>query len=190
MEAVSQCRHCSLWKGRTNAVAGEGDIESSAVLVGEAPGRKEDESGKPFVGSAGKLLDEALFSVGLSRSEIYITNLVKCRPPGNRKPKSRELDECTQYLNKQLRIISPRVVAPLGNSALKYFFKKFNLSSTTIGEVHGREFLLKFEWGEVVLFPLYHPASMLYNRKLEKVFLSDLDKMKLFFSTVVNPEGL
>ena len=152
-------------------------MTSPVVLVGEAPGRREDESGRPFVGSAGKLLDAALEHVGLGRSDVYITNIVKCRPPGNRRPKSGEVGECTRYLDEQLGIIAPRVVAPMGNSALRYFLRRFELGRHVIGEVHGKGFLVEFPWSEGTLFPLYHPAAVLYNRGLEEALRADLEAL-------------
>jgi len=177
VEAVRGCNRCELWEGRSNPVPGEGDLASPVVLVGEAPGRKEDESGRPFVGSAGKLLDTALEHVGLGRSDVYITNVVKCRPPGNRRPKSGEVEACTRYLDEQLGIVAPRVVAPMGNSALRYFLKRFELGRHVIGEVHGRDFPAEFSWGTATLFPLYHPAAVLYNRSLEGTLRSDLEAL-------------
>jgi len=177
VEIVKGCKRCELWEGRSNPVPGEGDLDSPVVLVGEAPGRREDESGRPFVGSAGKLLDAALDHVGLGRSDIYITNVVKCRPPGNRRPKSGEVGECTRYLDEQLGIIAPRVVAPMGNSSLRFFFKRYGLGRRVIGEVHGKGFPLEFPWGEATLFPLYHPAAVLYNRGLEEALKADLEAL-------------
>lgn len=164
---------------------GEGNIESPLVFVGEAPGRKEDESGRPFVGSAGKLLDAALESAGLSRSRVYITNVVKCRPPGNRRPRSDEVETCTgTYLDEQLGIIAPRVVAPMGNSALRHIFARFGLGRSSIGEVHGRPHPVEFGWGEGVVFPLYHPAAILYNRSLEAELHADLEALVVLLGSV------
>ncbi len=182
--AVGVCERCRLHEGRINAVPGEGDLDSPVVLVGEAPGRREDESGRPFVGSAGKLLDAALEQVGLTRSRVYITNVVKCRPPGNRRPRSDEVASCTSYLDEQLAILAPRVVAPMGNSALRHVFGRFGLGRAVIGEVHGRPHPVAFGWGEGVVFPLYHPAAILYNRDLETELHADLEAMVALLGSV------
>jgi DNA polymerase len=176
-DAVRVCERCRLHEGRLNAVPGEGDLDSKVVLVGEAPGRKEDESGRPFVGSAGKLLDAALERVGLTRSQVYISNIVKCRPPGNRRPRSDEVATCTRFIDEQLRILTPLVVAPMGNSALRHVFGLFGLGRAVIGEVHGKPLNVFFSWGEGVVFPLYHPAAILYNRGLESELHADLEAM-------------
>jgi DNA polymerase len=176
-DAVRVCERCRLHEGRLNAVPGEGDLDSKVVLVGEAPGRKEDESGRPFVGSAGKLLDAAFERVGLTRSQVYISNIVKCRPPGNRRPRSDEVATCTRFIDEQLRILTPLVVAPMGNSALRHVFGRFGLGRAVIGEVHGRPLNVFFSWGEGVVFPLYHPAAILYNRGLESELHADLEAM-------------
>ncbi|MGD2142585.1 MAG: uracil-DNA glycosylase [Candidatus Bathyarchaeota archaeon] len=176
-KSIIRCRRCALWRGRKKAVPGEGNINSPVVLVGEAPGRMEDLVGKPFVGQAGNILEEILDKWGLGRKGIYITNLVKCRPPKNRRPRTDEISECSCYLDEQLGLIKPRVVAPMGNSALRYFFKRYRLGHRTIGEVHGRAFPASFEWSDGWLFPLYHPAAALYNRGLRETLVTDLGEM-------------
>ena len=182
--AIRVCERCRLHEGRLNTVPGEGDLSSPVVLVGEAPGRKEDESGRPFVGSAGKLLDAALERVGLTRSRVYISNVVKCRPPGNRRPRSDEVATCTRFIDEQLGIIAPRVVAPMGNSALRHVFKRFGLDRAVIGEVHGRPHPVAFSWGDGVVFPLYHPAAILYNRSLEVELHADLEALVALLGSV------
>ena len=176
--AVLGCQRCVLHEGRLNPVVGGGDPDSPLVLVGEAPGRKEDERGEPFVGSAGKLLDGLLEGAGLRRSELFITNVVKCRPPKNRRPLSKEVDACTPHLEALLAIISPRVVAPMGNSATGYFLRKYGLERASIGETHGKAFDVESSWGRLILFPLYHPAAVLYNRSLEGELRKDFERLK------------
>ena len=177
-EEVRGCRLCALSEGRLNPVVGEGSLDSPVVFVGEGPGRKEDETGRPFVGSAGRLLDKLLSHIGLDRSEVYITNVVKCRPPGNRRPKSGEVRSCTPYLDEQLTVISPRVIAPMGNSATSHMLRTFGLGRSSIGEIHGRPLEAEAPWGRAVLFPLYHPAAVLYNRGLEAELIEDFESLK------------
>jgi len=176
-DRADACTRCGLSGFRTHAVVGSGSLDASIVLVGEAPGRKEDESGLPFVGSAGKLLDRLLAEAGLSRESVFITNIVKCRPPKNRRPKRTEVEPCEPYLDEQLSIIRPRVVAPMGNSPLAYFQGRYGLPRKVVGDVHGEAFKVKESWGEVVLMPLYHPAAAIYNRKLLQGLEEDMRKL-------------
>jgi len=173
-DRAQSCKRCALWESRTNAVVGSGSLDAEIVLVGEAPGRTEDESGLPFVGRAGKLLDKALGKAGLSRGDVFIMNVVKCRPPNNRRPKKVEMRSCMPYLVEQLEIIGPRVVAPMGNSPLNYFFQRFGLGREVIGSVHGKAYQVDTKWGGVTLFPLYHPAAAIYNRKLTETLEKDM----------------
>jgi uracil-DNA glycosylase family 4 len=166
------CLECRLGENRKNVVVGSGSLDAEIVLIGEAPGRKEDESGLPFVGSAGKLLDSLLESAGLKREKIFIGNILKCRPPGNRRPKKSEIEACEPYLKRQLEIIKPRIIAPMGNSALSYFQSRYGLIEEPIGEAHGKVFEVEASWGMVKLIPLYHPAAAIYKRQL----LGDLEK--------------
>ena len=136
------CLKCALGEYRKNVVLGSGNLDTDIVLIGEAPGRKEDESGFPFVGSAGKILDNLLDSVGISRADVFIGNILKCRPPGNRRPKRSEVVACEEYLIRQLEIIEPKVIAPMGNSALKYFQDLFELDKVVIGEAHGQVYIV------------------------------------------------
>jgi DNA polymerase len=175
---VMKCEECGLCSGASKKVIGEGNLNAGVVLVGEAPGRKEDELGRPFVGSAGKLLDRLLEGKGLQRESVYITNIVKCRPPKNRRPKKAETEACSGHLEKQLEIIKPRVVAPMGNSAIEYFFDKFGLEPSNIGDAHGKPMRVKCTWGNVILFPLYHPAAAIYNRRLLWELEGDIAALK------------
>ena len=172
---ISQCKKCGLSLSRLNTVPGEGSIDAKVVLVGEAPGKKEDELGRPFVGRAGTLLDSLLDGVGLERSEVYILNILKCRPPKNRRPKKVEISSCETYLLSQLSVLKPRVLAPMGNSSLSYFQRKFGLEKAVIGDVHGKSVEIETEWGHVLLFPLYHPAAAIYNRQLIEVLTEDME---------------
>ena len=178
-DRADACTLCGLSGSRTHAVVGSGSLDASIVLVGEAPGRKEDESGLPFMGSAGKLLDRLLAEAGLSREDVFITNIVKCRPPGNRRPKRTEVKPCEPYLEEQLSIIRPRVVAPMGNSPLAYFQGRYSLPRKVVGDVHGEAFKVRASWGEVTLMPLYHPAAAIYNRRLLQELEEDMRKLSL-----------
>ena len=175
---IMSCDRCGLCHGASRKVIGEGNLDAGVVLVGEAPGRKEDEQGKPFVGSAGKLLDRLLGGAGLTREGVYVTNIVKCRPPKNRRPKRAEAEACSGHLERQLEIIKPRVVAPMGNSAIEYFFKKFNLKPISIGDAHGKPVRARFHWGDAIVFPLYHPAAAIYNRRLLGELEDDIAALK------------
>ena len=167
------CRRCGLCDGRRNPVMGEGNPDAKVVFVGEAPGRREDETGRPFMGAAGQLLERLLTSVGLRREDVYIANIVKCRPPNNRPPTPREIEACSQHLERQLEIIGPRVIAPMGNTAIGWMTNRFGLKSVRISVMHGHEIEAEAPWGRVVLFPLYHPAAALYTKELEKIMEKD-----------------
>ena len=161
---VKQCTKCPLSLTRTNAVPGEGPPDAPVFLIGEGPGRNEDQQGKPFVGAAGKQLEALLMEAGLSRDHVYITNVVKCRPPENRRPTRAEAEACHPYLDRQLVLVRPKVVVLLGDTALKEFLPGEGLS-TAHGKVHKK--------GGLELFPTYHPAAMIYNRGLERVIRED-----------------
>lgn len=176
-ERAQACIRCRLWESRTKAVVGAGSLDAEVVLVGEAPGRTEDELGLPFVGRAGKVLDELLGKAGLSRDEVFIMNLVKCRPPNNRRPKKVEIAACEPYLVEQLNIIEPKVFAPMGNSPLSYFFRRYGLDRVVIGDVHGEAIQVKESWGWVTLFPIYHPAAAIYNRGLTETLEEDMKRL-------------
>jgi len=171
------CLGCELGEYRKNVVMGSGSLDAEIMLVGEAPGRKEDESGLPFVGSAGKLLDNLLVSAGLSRDEIFIGNILKCRPPDNRRPKKTEIDSCKEYLIRQLEIIKPKVLAPMGNSALSFFQSLYGLEEIVIGDAHGKLYDVNASWGTVKLIPLYHPAAAIYKRDLLGELMEDMKKL-------------
>ncbi len=159
-----RCTRCPLSLTRTSAVPGEGPPDAAVVIIGEGPGRNEDLQGRPFVGAAGKQLDGLLKDAGLARDDVYITNVVKCRPPENRRPTEAEAEACHPYLERQIVLLRPEVIVLLGDSALKRF-----LPEETLGGAHGR----LFTRGGLALFPTYHPAAMIYNRTLEKVSSED-----------------
>lgn len=169
---IRVCTLCRLCESRTNAVPGAGRVESlKLMLVGEAPGRNEDLAGKPFVGAGGKLLDSLLHEAGIERSDIYITNIVKCRPPENRKPLYDEIDTCTKnYLASQVELLKPELICTLGTTALEYF-----TGDKVMGKARGR--LIRTDKGTLVL-PTYHPASVFRNRSFRTLLLQDLKKVK------------
>lgn len=156
-----------------NLVIGNGNLNSTVVFVGEAPGKKEDETGIPFVGAAGKLLEELLSSINLKRSDIFITNIVKYRPPKNRDPKPEEKLAFSEFLEREIKLVSPKVVVTLGRHSMNYF-----LPDAKIGEIHGEIQNIEFGGTEIKLMPLYHPAAALYNGSLRKVLQSDILKLK------------
>ncbi|MFH1279416.1 MAG: uracil-DNA glycosylase [Candidatus Eisenbacteria bacterium] len=162
---VKACGKCALAGSRRSVVFGSGDGSAGVMLIGEAPGKREDETGVPFVGQAGKLLDKTLAAAGLAREEIYIANVLKCRPPGNRNPRPEEIEHCRSWLDGQIEIIDPAVLVPMGNFALSLFAPE----KTTIGAAHGRRFAYR---GRFVI-PIYHPAAILYNRRLEPELVED-----------------
>jgi len=165
---VINCKSCDLCKNRTNAVPGDGDSKASIMFVGEAPGRNEDEKGKPFVGMAGKILDETLTKVGLVRSRVYITNVVKCRPPGNRVPTEDERRTCKDYLEREISIISPKIICILGRTAYQSL-----LGGNSILGNRGK-FIQK---DNRLYFLTVDPAAIIYNNKLRKVLELDLETL-------------
>jgi DNA polymerase len=164
-----ECNDCNLRLSRTNIVEGVGNQESSIIFIGEAPGRNEDTQGKPFVGRAGKILDELLAQIKLSRDDIYITNVIKCRPPRNRNPTTEEVDTCSKYLDKELEDISPKIIVTLGRFATEYIFNKYGLLFTSIGKSHGNIINVN----GVTLIPMYHPASVIYDKSKELCLYND-----------------
>lgn len=165
---INECRKCNLWKTRKNPVPGDGDINTLIVFIGEAPGYWEDVRGKPFVGAAGKLLDSVFNKIGLSRSKVYITNVVKCKPPRNRDPRPEEIEACSPYLDRQLNIIRPKIIVTLGRHSTSYIFSKIGLKFKSMRESQGRVYKVNL-WGtKTHIVVSYHPAAALYNVKLKE----------------------
>jgi len=175
---VKNCKKCDLWKTRNNAVPGNGSMDTKILFVGEAPGYNEDLQGLPFVGKAGKILDELLQKVGIKREEIYIANILKCRPPGNRNPLRSEIETCTPYLNKQIEIIQPEVIIPLGSFAASYIFEKFGLKFEKISIIHGRVYTANTLYGKIKLIPMYHPAVATYNPNTLQTLVEDFKSLE------------
>ena len=154
-EQVAQCRRCPLCDGRTQTVFGVGNPDARVLFIGEAPGKNEDLQGEPFVGAAGKYLNELLAIAGLSREEVYIANVLKCRPPGNRDPRPEEIETCVPFLREQTRTIDPEFIVTLGNFATKFVLK----TDMGITRLHGT----LQQAGKFKVFPIFHPAAALYD---------------------------
>lgn len=166
---------CGLRKTATQVVFGDGNPESEVVFIGEAPGKKEDEQGAPFVGSAGKFLSEMLENIGMKREDIYITNIVKYRPPNNRDPLPEEKELCNEWLINELKIISPKLIIFLGRHSMTRFFP-----TEKISELHGRLLIKNTdELGRQAFMPLYHPAAALYNGGMRETLIKDFKKIPL-----------
>ena len=179
-EEVLNCKKCSLYKTRRNPVVGEGSLQAKIMFIGEAPGAAEDRTGYPFCGEAGKILDELLNSIGIKREEVYIGNILKCRPPGNRNPKKEEIEACAPYLEKQIEIIAPEVISTLGNYSTAYIFEKYGLKNQIqrISKIHGQIFEVKNLFQDLKIIPLYHPAVATYNPNMKEILKNDFKIFK------------
>jgi uracil-DNA glycosylase family 4 len=180
---VAGCTRCRLHEGRTQVVFGNGSPDADLMFVGEAPGFHEDKQGLPFVGQAGKLLDKLLAGIGLTRADVFVCNVLKCRPPGNRDPVPDEKEACEPYLFRQVELIRPKVIATLGNHATKQLSGK----ETGITRVHGQEQRLKVGSLEVLLYPLYHPAAALYTPAMLTVLEQDFARLPELLGREVVP---
>ena len=165
-DEVRICTRCPLAARRTQAVPGEGNLRSDVLLVGEGPGAREDATGRPFVGPAGQLLDDLLHSIGWERGDVFITNIVKCRPPGNRDPEPDEAATCAGYLERQEAALDPAIVVTLGRHSLRRY-----LPGARIGEIHGR---LRRSFSGQHVFPMYHPAAALHQASLRETLFRDM----------------
>lgn len=173
---VFQCKKCEISKTRKNVVFGEGDIKSPLIIIGEAPGEKEDEIGSPFVGRSGNLLSKMLESIGLKRERIFISNVVKCRPPNNRGPYVSEIKNCSPYLEKQIELIKPKIILTLGN-----FSSQFILDKKGIGISKIRGSLIPYRKNkDIIVLPTYHPSAILRNPNLKYDTWKDLKKLRDF----------
>lgn len=182
------------WKGcplaeSANPVLGEGNPNAEIMFIGEAPGAKEDELGRPFVGPAGKFLDELLESIGLKRADVYISNVVKYRPPANRDPLPEEKEQCMPWLKMEIALIKPKVIVPLGRHALQHFFQKLTMTAAhgkpqtlrPVREPQGRQ--AQGDIAEVTVFPIYHPAAALHNGGLRQALFDDFAALKGFLDS-------
>lgn len=190
-EEVNKCRACGLYLGRHKTVPGEGNLNSKIFFIGEGPGKNEDLEGRPFVGAAGKFLEEMLGSIGLERSEVFIGNVIKCRPPMNRDPEASEINACRPFLCRQLDIIRPKLIATLGRFSLGIF-----LPNESISRVHGKLKMISYKNPKHPLYklralyvmPLYHPAAALYRGNMRQVLLDDFKNIpKILRFIVRNP---
>jgi len=165
---IANCRRCDLAGQRTRVVPGEGAEDAAIALIGEAPGWHEDQQGRPFVGPAGQFLDELLASIGLKRQQVYICNVLKCRPPGNRDPLPTEIKTCEEWLDRQLQLLHPKMIVTLGRYSMARFFP-----GETISRIHGKA----RQEGGLVYFAMYHPAAALHQQKLRETIQADMLKI-------------
>lgn len=177
LEALSQeimgCTKCDLWRSRVRAVPGEGNPGAKVMFIGEGPGYHEDRQGRPFVGPAGQFLNELLASIGLRREDVYITNIVKCRPPGNRDPLPEEVEACRPYLDRQLELIRPKVVVCLGRHSMARFFP-----GEKISKVHGQA----RRQGGTIYVAMYHPAAALHQPALKPILEEDFKRLPQYIA--------
>lgn len=179
-QTIKTCMKCGLCKQRKNAVPGEGSYDAEVMFIGEGPGRDEDEQGRPFVGAAGKLLTQLIESIGLAREDVFITNVVKCRPPNNRDPLPEEVSSCWPYLEQQIKMIKPKLIVTLGRHSMGRF-----LQGLKISEVHGQAKRAGGVWQErQVYLPLYHPAVALYDPGKRETLFDDFKKIPLLIKKI------
>ena len=170
---IVTCTRCRLAVTRINAVPGEGPGDSGLFFIGEAPGRNEDSLGRPFVGRAGAVLESLLSSIGLHRSDVFITSIIKCRPPENRIPRKDEIAACGGYLDRQIDLLSPEIIIPMGRLASEHVFLRFDIPHGPMGSIHGKLFHAATPRGELVIIPVYHPAAVTHNPLLKGAVFED-----------------
>ena len=159
---------------------GEGNHNAKIMFIGEAPGKKEAQTGRPFCGTSGKVLDSLLESVGINREDVYITNIVKDRPQDNRDPSKEEIELYSHFLDGQIEIIQPKIIATLGRFSMNYIMSRYGLGEKIepISEAHGKSYKTKFSYGKVKIIPLYHPAAAMYNGSLRETLKKDFKVLK------------
>jgi DNA polymerase len=167
-QQIAQCHQCELAKSRTKVVPGEGAENADIMFIGEAPGFHEDQQGRPFVGQAGQFLDKLLESIDLKRDQVYIANVIKCRPTGNRDPLPTEINNCRDWLDKQIEIIKPRMIVTLGRYSMARYF-----AGKTISKIHG----VAQQKDGIIYFPMYHPAAALHQQSLRQTIENDMRKI-------------
>ncbi len=185
-DEVISCKKCLLYKERIKngfyPVIGEGNHQAKIMFVGEAPGLQEAKTGRPFCGAAGKILDELLDSVSIKRENVYITNILKDRPPKNRDPQKEEIKACIHYLERQIELIKPAVICSLGRYAMEFLMEKFGLENMMepISKIHGKVFEAKTLFQDIRIVPFYHPAVAAYNPNMKEVLKKDFQVLKKF----------
>jgi len=176
-QEIERCQDCELGKHRTRVVPGEGPEKTNLLFIGEAPGWHEDQQGRPFVGPAGKYLEELLASIGLKREQVYIANVIKCRPPSNRDPLPGEVQACSKWLTRQIELIHPKMIVTLGRySMAKYFLNQ------SISQVHGKV----RKQDNVICYAMYHPAAALHQGSLRKIIEADMLKIPQILAQAEN----
>jgi uracil-DNA glycosylase family 4 len=166
-------------------VMGDGNVDADVIFIGEAPGKKEDETGLPFVGASGKFLDHMLEAAGMNRKDVYITSIVKYRPPNNRDPLPSEKAAFLPYLLRQINVIQPKIIAPLGRHGMEFF-----LPGVKIGDIHGQQQTIELDGKNVTIMPLFHPAAALYNSRMRQTLIDDFMKVpKLIEQIETLPNG-
>ncbi|MCK4312653.1 MAG: uracil-DNA glycosylase, partial [Candidatus Cloacimonetes bacterium] len=174
---IKKCNKCGLYETRINALCGEGNLKAKLMLIAQAPGENEDKQGRMFIGPSGKILDELLENAQINRKEIYMTNLIKCTLPKNRKPKQDEIQTCSEYLNKEIILIEPEVIVPLGYHAMRYIFQKFGIDLNS-SKVFGKFYYAQ----EKKIFPVQHPAALCYGDSLLEEMTKNYKKLKVLMS--------
>lgn len=178
IEEIYNCKKCRLWSTRKNPLVGEGKLNARIMLIGEAPGYNEDLLGKAFIGKAGKILDQLLQSVNLSRDNIYITNLLKCHPPQNHNPQLDEIKSCSGYLYRQIKFIQPRIIVTLGKYSSQEIFSKVKLNFSNISAMHGKIFTIQASYAMVNIISFYHPAIVCYKPVMLNTLMQDIKNIE------------
>jgi DNA polymerase len=180
---IRKCKRCRLYLTRTNVLCGEGNLHAPLMLIAQAPGDNEDREARMFVGPSGKMLDELLDEAGIQRDEIYMTNLIKCRLPKNRRPKQNEIKACSSFLEKEIALIDPEVFVPLGYYSTRYVLKRYNIaipeSRAEFSGLYGKLFVAQHKR----LYPLPHPAALLYNKSYKPVAFEKYGKLRVLLET-------
>jgi len=187
--AVHTCTRCPLAARRTYAVPGEGPVPARILFIGEAPGRNEDAQGRPFVGRAGKILDDLLAGIGIARDDVFITNIVKCRPPNNRDPTPAEIEACRPYLERQIALIRPEVIVPLGRFAMRWVLESHGVKPGPISEMHGTVVRIQWSGGKRTVVPVYHPAATIYRPALRETLAADFGTIREVLGDGCAPGG-
>lgn len=178
-EKIRKCQKCPLYKTRINPVPGEGNPNACIMFIGEAPGYHEDRQGRPFVGAAGKLLTEMIEEIlGLRREDVFITNVVKCRPPKNRDPTPEEIKACAPFLDEQIEVIRPNILVCLGRYSSRYILSKLGVRFKSILSIRGKTFTMRIGDRDILVIPTIHPAAALYKRGWENFLRDDFKKVK------------